>query len=178
MLNTKKFIGSSEVLLYIKCWLLEKRMYFCQLFVRIFIYLFIYYFFNVYFGVGEGQRARETQNPKQAPGSELSAASLTQGRNPQPWEHDLSWSLMLNWLSHPGAPIFFQWINLFWERGREWQRAWERESQVGSVLSVWSPTWGPNSQTMRSWNELKSRVGCSTHWATQAPLSEFLNTCG
>ena len=30
---------------------------------------------------GEGQRERETQNPKQAPGSELSAQSLTRGSN-------------------------------------------------------------------------------------------------
>ena len=28
-----------------------------------------------------GQRERETQNPKQAPGSELSAQSLTRGSN-------------------------------------------------------------------------------------------------
>ena len=33
--------------------------------------------------VGEGQRERETQNPKQAPGSELSARSPTRGSNPQ-----------------------------------------------------------------------------------------------
>ena len=32
---------------------------------------------------GEGQRQRETQNPKQAPGSELSAQSPTRGSNPQ-----------------------------------------------------------------------------------------------
>ena len=31
----------------------------------------------------EGQRERETQNIKQAPGSELSAQSLTQGLNPR-----------------------------------------------------------------------------------------------
>ena len=30
---------------------------------------------------GEGQRESETQNPKQAPGSDLSAQSLTQGSN-------------------------------------------------------------------------------------------------
>ena len=33
--------------------------------------------------VGEGQREKETQNPKQAPGSELSAQSLTRGSNSQ-----------------------------------------------------------------------------------------------
>ena len=32
-------------------------------------------------GVG-GQRDRETQNPKQGPGSELSAQSLMRGSNP------------------------------------------------------------------------------------------------
>ena len=31
---------------------------------------------------GEGQRERETQNPKQAPGSELSAQSPMRGSNP------------------------------------------------------------------------------------------------
>ena len=31
--------------------------------------------------VGEGQSERETQNPKQAPGSELSAQSLMWGSN-------------------------------------------------------------------------------------------------
>ena len=31
---------------------------------------------------GEGQRERETQNPKQAPGSELSARSPTWSSNP------------------------------------------------------------------------------------------------
>ena len=33
--------------------------------------------------VGEGQRENETQNPKQAPGSELPAHSPTQGSNSQ-----------------------------------------------------------------------------------------------
>ena len=33
--------------------------------------------------VEEGQKERETQSPKQAPGSELSAQSLMRGSNPQ-----------------------------------------------------------------------------------------------
>ena len=49
------------------------------------IYLFIFKFLHVYLSlrerdraqVGEGQRKRETQNPKQAPDSELSAQSPT-----------------------------------------------------------------------------------------------------
>ena len=58
--------------------------------------------------VGEGQRETETQNPKQAPGSELSAQSSTQGSNPRAAR---SWA-ELNWLSHPGTPLmdgFKQW---------------------------------------------------------------------
>ena len=46
-------------------------------------------FFNVYLflrererEIGEGQRETETQNPKQAPGSELSTQSPTWGSNP------------------------------------------------------------------------------------------------
>ena len=33
--------------------------------------------------MSKGQRERETQNPKQAPGSELSAQSPVQGSDPQ-----------------------------------------------------------------------------------------------
>ena len=47
------------------------------------------FFFNIYsflrdtVQVGVGQRERETQNLKQAPGSELSAYGLMQGSNSQ-----------------------------------------------------------------------------------------------
>ena len=56
--------------------------------------------------MGERKRERETQNPKQAPGSELSPQSPTQGSNSRTVrsDHDLSRSRMLNRLSHPGAP--------------------------------------------------------------------------
>ena len=69
-----------------------------------------FFFFNVYSFLrgrawaGEGQRERETQNPKQAPGSELSAQSLMRGSNSRTWDHDLSRSQTLNRPSHPGAP--------------------------------------------------------------------------
>ena len=53
----------------------------------------IYYFFNVYSfferdkerdtaRAGEGQREKATQNPRQAPGSELTVWSLALGSNP------------------------------------------------------------------------------------------------
>ena len=53
----------------------------------------------------EGQRERETQNPKKAPGSELSAQSPTWGLNSQvlrSWPEPKS---MLNLLSHPDALV-------------------------------------------------------------------------
>ena len=68
--------------------------------IKNFFLAFIFFFLRDR-GVGEGQKEREAKNPKQAPGSELSAQSLT---NSWVWDHDLSWSQMLSWLSHPGAP--------------------------------------------------------------------------
>ena len=43
----------------------------------------LFFFFNVYLFLrgGEGQGGKETQIPKQAPGSELSAQSRTRGSN-------------------------------------------------------------------------------------------------
>ena len=38
---------------------------------------------------GEGQREREAQNLKQAPGSELSAQSLTRGTGLEPTNHEI-----------------------------------------------------------------------------------------
>ena len=53
---------------------------------------------------GEGQRERETQNQKQAPGSEPSAQSPTRGSNPRTARSWPGWSRTLNRLRHPGAP--------------------------------------------------------------------------
>ena len=50
-------------------------------------------------------RGREggRRNPKQAPGSKLSAQSPTQGSNHELQDHDLSRNRTLNPLRHPGA---------------------------------------------------------------------------
>ena len=65
---------------------------------------------------------------------------------------------------------FFKKVYLFW--GGRWQRQGERENPKQALLA-WSPTWGSNSQTVRSWPELKSRVGHSTNWATRRPYKWF-----
>ena len=75
--------------------------------------LFFLIFFNFYLffrqrqimNGGGSERERETQNPKQAPGSELSAQCGACTHRLQ--DHDLSGSQMLNQLSHPGAPRHF-----------------------------------------------------------------------
>ena len=50
------------------------------------------------------ERERETQNPKQVPGSELSAQSPVRDSKPGPRDHDPSRSQIFNLLSHPGTP--------------------------------------------------------------------------
>ena len=59
---------------------------------------------------GGAERERETQNRKQAPGSEPSAQSPTPGSNPWTARSWPGWSQRLNRLRHPGAPI----ANFFW----------------------------------------------------------------
>ena len=80
----------------------------------------------------------------------------------KPWDHDLSWSRTLNWLSHPGAPMQQDILNFFFQRlfifGTERDRTWAWEGQreeepqnlkqaSGSELSAQSPMRGSNSQT-------------------------------
>ena len=76
------------------------------------------------------------------------------------------------------APLIFLYS---WERDRVWageehrEREGERESQAGSTLSA-EPDTGLNLTTVKSWPELKSRVGHSTDWATQVPLCHISNS--
>ena len=60
--------------------------------------------------MGEGQRERETQNPKQGPGSEPSAQSPTRGSKLMNYDCDLSRSQMLNRLSQapPARCVFMR----------------------------------------------------------------------
>jgi len=54
-----------------------------------------------------------------------------------------------------------------------WTREGERESQAGSAFRA-EPDVGLNLMTVRSWPELKSRVGGLTNWATQAPQHSII----
>ena len=82
--------------------------------------------------------------------------------------------------SPSSGPLNFTNFNLFkfiyfdWEhelgRGRERRR----EYQAGSALSARSLMWGSNSQTVRSWPEMKSRVQSLMDWGTRHPSTSFL----
>ena len=50
---------------------------------------------------GKGQREMETENLKQSTCHQSKAQHGA--RTQEPWDSDLSWSQMFNWLSHPGA---------------------------------------------------------------------------
>ena len=74
--------------------------------------------------------------------------------------------------------LIFKYLLIYFERerqrqhgrGRGKEKGRETESQAGSMLSAQSLGQGSNSQTTRSWPELKSRVWHLTNWDTQAPL--------
>ena len=67
--------------------------------------IFLRFIFDRETGWGRG-RERETQNPKQAPGSKLSAEQWRGVRSRELQDHDLSRSRMPNRLSHPGSLKF------------------------------------------------------------------------
>ena len=105
---------------------------------------------------GEGQRERETQNPKQAPGSEPSARSPTWGSNSRTMRSRPEQKSDAE-LTEPPRRLsilffFFKLIYLFIylifeketerEQGRGRERGRDRKSQAGSVLSAQSLTGG------------------------------------
>ena len=90
---------------------------------------------------------------------------------------------MLNCLSHPGTPsknllLLFLITKFIYLRERAScggaERGRGRESQTGFTLLARSSKRGSNSRTVRSWPKRKSRVGCLTDWATQAPKKVVL----
>ena len=63
--------------------------------------------------VGEGQRKRETEDPKGAPRWQQRARCGAQTH--EPWDYDLSRNMMLNWLSHPGTPGMSNFYDVVWK---------------------------------------------------------------
>ena len=87
----------------------------------------------------------------------------------------LSISYVINFVN-----IFFLFLSLFWEREHEKGQVrgrgveGERKPQAGSTLSS-KLDMGLDPTTLGSWLELKSRIRCSTDWATQAPLKQSVS---
>ena len=85
-------------------------------------------------------------------------------RTHKPLDHDLSWSWMLNRLSHPSAPDcgIKKKVYLFILRKRDKRactsmgRGREREYQAHPMLSAQSPTWSLISHEIMTWAEIKS----------------------
>ena len=87
----------------------------------------------------------------------------------QPWDHDLSWRWMLNWLSHPGAQFFVFIFCLFIlrvRRGREGEKTASRlhvvstEPNVGLKLMHWD-------HDLTTLPKIKSRsFNWLSHWGT------------
>ena len=95
------------------------------------IFLIVRSFFRDRAWVGEGQRERGRHRI----GSRLQALSCQHrarhgARAHKPWDHDLSWSWMLNQLSYPDTPLL-KCFNVF-ERERERERERRRVSGGGA----------------------------------------------
>ena len=90
--------------------------------------------------MGERQRERgrhRIQSRLQAPSSKLAAQSLMRAETRKPWDHDLSWSQVLNQPNHSGA-----------SKSRIW---FKRQTKVGDGgdkgeerYCVWPPVEGPS----------------------------------
>ena len=59
------------------------------------------------------------------------------------------------------------------ERENTWVGEGQRERISSSLCTI--PTWSSIPWAVRSWPELKPRVGCLTNWASQAPMLYLLN---
>ena len=129
--------------------------------------------------VREGQRERDTQNLKQASGSELAAQNPMQGWTQEPWDHDLTRSRKLKRLNNPGTPKKTLFKHLFmFERQRETQHKRGRSRERGRQrIQSWAGSTEPDTGLkpmdgrIMTWFE----VGCLTDWAIHEPLSSLIS---
>ena len=130
-------------------------------------------------------RERETQNPLCQCLRILWAVSRAQhgAQTHELWDHGLSRSRMLNWLSHQ-VPLnfFFSWLSIFfWEREKERDLEWGRVRERGGgreripsrlhAVNCRAPRGTRFHEIPRSrwWPEPRPGVRRSTDRATQAP---------
>ena len=147
--------------------------------------MFIYfYFFNVYLFLRQRETEHEQGRVRERGIHRIwnRLQSLSHqprarrgARTHRPRDRDLSWSWMLNRLSHPGAPIclFLRERETEQECGRG-EREGDTESKGASRLGAVSTVVGlkPTNREIMTWAEVRRL----NSWATQAPLTHhFIN---
>ena len=107
----------------------------------------------------------------------LQKSSLSREVMPDSWgwwrRMSISWGLIHVW---PCAGQFHRWFIDFSFFLKFYLREGERENPKQAPHTAWSLTWGSIPWPLRSWLELKSRVGRSTYWASQVPLIDVFLT--
>ena len=124
---------------------------------------------------GRGRERRRHRIPSRLQALSCQHRARCGTRTHKLWDRDLTWSRMLNRLSHPGAPVslffnvslficyLFIYFLIYWEREREREREreWVEEGQRQKErdtpkLTVQSPMQGSIPWTVRWLPELKS----------------------
>ena len=158
--------------------------------------MFIYFWETETAQVREGQRKKETESPKQAPGSELSAQSPTRGSNsrtvrsrPESKSDAYPTDIYRRSQSITVAyTLFFLIFNLYLVlKDRTWAGEGQRERETHTHththkhteskagFRLWAISTEPDAGLTNCKIVTWAKVGRSTDWATQAPLSLFLS---
>ena len=131
--------------------------------VKKFFFKHVYSFSRDREWAGEGKRERETENLKQAPGSELSAHNPTQGLNPSTVR---SWSevgCLTNWATQEPLCVSFNCTSALCHnlQAKRWSNC------AGFIMSLWKKCW---------WREIPG-WGRRTFHHMQCALGLLLLSC-
>ena len=116
---------------------------------------------------GEGQRERETQNRKQAPGSEPSAQSPPRGSNSRTARSWPGWSRTLNRLRHPGAP-WFPTVSIVFSSSL-FKQNHDTLNKITHQNAL--------KHTFHVFHLCPRKDSCCTHCCPSAPITHHQNTC-
>ena len=147
-----------------------------NIFRVLFLFLMFIYFWERETEHGQG---RERERGRHRIRSRLQAVSCQhraqlRARTHKPWDHDLSQSRTLNWLSHPGAPfLILLSVYSFLRVGGGTEKEGDTDSKAGSRL--WAVGTEPDVVLELTNCEIMTWVEVShlTDWAMQGP-QEFL----
>ena len=129
--------------------------------------------------LGEGQRERERERERETEseaGSRLWKVSTEPeaGLKPvscEPWDHNLSWSLMLNLLSHPGAPLRYVFpLNSIATNFKNLEKGVPRCLSRLSI-GLWLRSWSHGSWVRSLPRTLRWEQGAFLRFSVSLPLS-------